>query len=95
VSFERAARLEPALLARLGIDLDNYTLRQYEKTSSIGACLAHLGYDAVFVRSARWSCDNLVLFEQNQSIDNIAHDGQGTEVDWIDWLETHQDKVSE
>jgi hypothetical protein len=37
----------------------------------------------------------LVLFEQNRSIDSIAHGGQGTDVDWVEWLDTHHDKVSE
>jgi hypothetical protein len=58
------------------------------RTQEIGAAAEFLGCDGLIAPSARWPCDNLMLFP-----DRIAHDStlevvESESVDWIKWAES-------
>lgn len=86
--------LDAAALDTLGVDSGRYGERSYaamgeappSRTQEIGAALSFLGIDGLIVPSARWSCGNLVLFD---NLDNqIDIDDEGCEhVDWLPFLE--------
>jgi RES domain len=49
-------------LARLGVDIDHYSDRDYSRTQPIADAAYFLGFDGLVAPSARWRCSNLVLF---------------------------------
>lgn len=79
-------------LHRLGIDRHQYKNRDYaamgeappSRTQEIGAALSFLGIDGLIVPSARWSCGNLILFD---NLDNqIEIDSEQSEkIIWQDF----------
>ena len=42
-----------------------YGERDYAQTQNIGAAIAFLGLDGLITPSARWSCNNLMIFQTN------------------------------
>lgn len=76
-------------LAALGIDRERYSERSYaamgeappSRTQEIGAALSFLGIDGLLVPSARWQCQNLVLFDNLDNQVDVA-DESSEEVDW-------------
>jgi hypothetical protein len=64
-STKRSLRLKIGDLVRLGMDETSYGNRDYERCQQIGAAVGFLGYDGLIVPSARWTCENLVLFPDN------------------------------
>lgn len=84
VSAPRSLRLIRADLPTLGVDMSRYSEIGYQRTQEIGAAAAFLENDGIIVPSARWDCDNLVLFN-----DNILHVTlevvNSEERDWREW----------
>lgn len=86
--------LDHHLLSTLGIDTQRYGERSYvamgeappSRSQEIGAALSFLGIDGLIVPSARYTCNNLVLFD---NLDNqIEVDDQGgEEVDWLKFVD--------
>lgn len=81
-------RLIRTTLDNLGVpvDSDTYPSPLYTKTQEIGAAVHFLGCDGLIVPSARWRCDNLVLFTDNIADLNeqlVVVDSQT--VDWLEW----------
>jgi RES domain-containing protein len=64
VSTAKTLRLARGSLERLDVDMARYGERDYSRTQSIGAALAFLGLDGLIAPSARWSCDNLMIFTE-------------------------------
>lgn len=52
------------MLAKLGIDLANFSGSDYQRTREIGDVAYFLDYDGMLVPNARWRCNNLVLFTE-------------------------------
>lgn len=77
-------------LAALGVDITRYQERVYERTQQIGDAANFLGYDGLFVPSARWNCMNLVLFFGNHSGDNTLRSVESEVVNWERWLGEHR-----
>ena len=65
VSTTKTLRLARVGLERLGVDMARYGERDYGRTQSIGAALAFLGLDGLIAPSARWHCDNLMIYQTN------------------------------
>jgi hypothetical protein len=59
--------------------------RDYSRTQQIGAALAFLGLDGLIAPSARWPCDNLVIFSDNHSIADRLEVIDHREVGWRAW----------
>jgi hypothetical protein len=84
--LRKTVRLGRVELVNLGVDWDNFGTAALGRTQAIGAAVAHLEYDGLIAPSARWNCDNIMLFVTN-------HDGREdglvmrrtAEVDWRNW----------
>ena len=68
VATQRSLRLIRADLADLGVSSDLYHTVAYHRTQEIGAAVAFLGCDGLMVPSARWNCENLVIFADNHGL---------------------------
>ena len=96
VTAEKVVRLNMDDLSGLGLDITSYKERTYarfdeeppSRSQEIGAALNFLGFDGLTVPSARWACDNLVLFEHNHPLHCALEPIDHEEVDWLAWLET-------
>jgi RES domain len=89
VSTARTLRLARVNLEQLAVDMARYGERDYVRTPSIGAALAFLGLDGLIAPSARWSCDNLIIFTENQSSNEKLEVISSEEVEWQSWARSH------
>lgn len=82
----RLARIE---LQAFGVDLTRYGERDYEQTQRIGAAIAFLGLDGLIAPSARWRCDNLMIFQANHlPAEKLEIIGEET-VNWERWAQAN------
>jgi RES domain-containing protein len=86
---DKTLRLLRADLLALGVDWERYGEMDYARTQEIGAAVAFLEYDGLIVPSARWGCDNLILFSDNHSPAQRLERLDTEEVDWIRWAREH------
>lgn len=86
VTTEKSLRLAYDRFGSLGLDVAEYSARSYRRTQTIGAAINFLGYDGLIAPSARWNCENLMVFEANHSLelqlDIIGHEEIAPE-DWL------------
>ena len=80
-----------ANLDALGVSTADYLSLNYTQTQKIGAAVAFLGCDGLVVPSARWDCENLVIFAENHNVGEsdlqlIASE----EVDWLGWARANR-----
>ncbi len=88
VRSDRTLRLIRSSLDALGIDATKLHEPNYRRTQEIGAAVAFIGCDGLIAPSARWSCDNLILFTDNLAME-IGMETKGVEeVDWLDWAKS-------
>ena len=85
VVAERRLRLLRADLEGLDVDMKQYGQVNYHRTQAIGAAVAFLDCDGLIVPSARWNCENLVLFAENHSLNSRLETISSEEVDWQAW----------
>jgi hypothetical protein len=85
VSTAKTVRLTRNDLLALKVDLNRYGERDYVRTQEIGSTLAWLGVDGLIAPSARWDCDNLMIFTEqhnyNERLEVIDHEI----IEWRDW----------
>jgi RES domain-containing protein len=82
VRTERTLKLaDMAALTALGVEEGRYREILYHRTQEIGDAAYFLGFDGLTAPSARWPCQNLVLFTERLE---PAHLEAG-EPAWIDW----------
>ena len=73
-------------LARLGVDVDRYSERNYARTQPIAEAAFFLGFDGLVAPSARWRCLNLVLFTDRLAPDAVTLESSETAaIDWDAW----------
>ena len=68
----------------LGVNGDRYGELDYERTQAIGDAAYFLGFDGLIVPSARWDCQNLVVFTDQLIPEDMAVE-ESTVVDWPAW----------
>jgi hypothetical protein len=85
VSTARTLRLARVGLEALGVDMARYGGRDYHRTQIIGAALAFLGIDGLIAPSARWNCDNLMIYQTNHSLTERLEVITEETVDWVKW----------
>ena len=69
-------------LERLGVTTSKYQSLDYSVTARISAAAAFLEYDAMLVPNARFTCSNLVIFnERPNSLELVT----SSPVDWNAW----------
>lgn len=82
-------------LADLDVDVTRFSDRPYARppkdsilrTQEVGAVLNFLEHDGLLVPSARWDCDNLIVFGDNHNLNNSLTVLGVEEVDWVRWTE--------
>jgi hypothetical protein len=87
VRAERTLKiLDLADLAPLGIDVDRYRDRDYERTQAVADAAVFLGFDGLLVPSARWACANAILFTDRIAPDRLSCDeAAAATIDWAEW----------
>lgn len=85
----KTLRLIQADLAALGVTTRDYHRINYERTQMIGAAVGYLGHDGLIVPSARWDCENLVLFPDNHGIEHTLQVVDSEVIDWQAWAREH------
>lgn len=83
-SLQKPLRLLRTDLATLGVDMERYGEKEYRRTQEIGVAAEFLEYDGLIVPSARWPCDNLILFTDNLSAASIEVVGSEP-IEWQTW----------
>ena len=86
-TIARTLRLAFTDLTALGVDLNRYGERDYNRTQQIGAALAFLGLDGLIAPSARWSCDNLMIFGENHALTEKLDPLSEEKIDWRAWAQ--------
>jgi RES domain len=79
----------------LGVRADRYDDLDYERTQAIGDAAYFLGFDGLLVPSARWNCQNLVVFTDQVAPEDMVIE-ESSVVDWMAWrneAKTRQRKV--
>lgn len=89
VSTQKTLRLVRATLPSLGVDVSRFSELGYTRTQEIGAAVAFLECDGLIVPSARWDCDNLVLYGDPLSLDCDLEVVESESVDWLAWSEAN------
>lgn len=89
VTTSSTLRLIQADLEGLGVDLTRYGERNYSVTQRIGAAMNFLGLDGLIASSARWKCENLMIFAENHSLSEKLEAIDSEDVDWQAWGRTH------
>jgi hypothetical protein len=89
VTTARTLRLARANLEALGVDLVRYGERDYGRTQEIGAALEFLGLDGLIATSARWPCDNLMIFMANQALNERLDALNFEDIEWQGWARAH------
>jgi RES domain len=85
VSTTKTLRLARAGLDGLGVDMVQYGERDYGQTQRIGAALAFLGLDGLIAPSARWSCENLMIYQSNHVGNQQLEVIEEEQTDWRAW----------
>lgn len=75
-------------LKRLGVDEGRYRELLYTRTQEIGAAAAFLGFDGLIVPSARWNCQNIILFLDAIDLDKVRTISVRP-VDWAAWRKSN------
>jgi len=82
-------RLLRADFTGLGLDPGDYEAVNYGRTQAIGAAVAFLDCDGLLVPSARWTCENLVIFMDNHRLEETLDREHSESVDWLAWAQKH------
>lgn len=91
LATKNTVKLARAELEGLDVEWERYGEQNYKRTQEIGAALAHLECDGLIAPSARWPCDNVMLFLMNQAGDaQVSVLLQSIEVDWLSWARGHE-----
>lgn len=89
VAARSALRLLWADLKDLGVDDAGYSSLNYARTREIGAAVAFLECDGLIAPSARWKCENLMLFLDKHSPGDKLEVVKSEDVNWIEWERRH------
>jgi RES domain-containing protein len=73
-----------AAVEALGVARDRYGELDYERTQAIGDAAYFLGFDGLLVPSARWDCQNLVVFTDQLAPEDVAVE-ESAVIDWPSW----------
>lgn len=80
-----------AALSALGIVPERYGDLSYERSQEIADAAFFLGFDGLLAPSARWECQNLILFmDRVEPGDLIVLDSEP--IDWAAWRKIRQER---
>lgn len=86
VSVEKALKVAVTDFEALGINTDTYERRNYEGTQRVGAAINFLELDGLIAPSARWECDNLMIFANRHSIDAKLAISDSEPIPFEEWI---------
>ncbi len=86
VSLDTTLRLAVADFANVGIDSTLYGQRNYLQTQRVGAAINFLELDGLIAPSARWSCDNLMIYGDNHSMEKKLEVIETSTLPYSDWI---------
>jgi RES domain len=89
IRSERNLRLVRTDLEALGITGELSALPNNELTQEVGDVVDWLGLDGLIVPSARWKCENLILFFENGRPDLALELVETEEIAWQAWAVEH------
>ncbi|MFZ5791549.1 MAG: RES family NAD+ phosphorylase [Pseudomonadota bacterium] len=89
VTTSKTLRLARTDLVALGVDMSRYGERDYARTQEIGSTLAWLGLDGLIAPSARWECDNLMIFTDNHTLGEKLEPINDELIEWRAWAQEH------
>ena len=73
-------------LGQLGVDAATYRERDYSKTQAIADAAYFLGFDGLIAPSARWKCQNLMVFTDQIAPDRIdVAQTSSVPISWDAW----------
>ncbi|WP_294540775.1 RES family NAD+ phosphorylase [uncultured Rhodoblastus sp.] len=76
-------------LGRFGVDAARYRERDYSATQAIADAACFLGFDGMIAQSARWNCQNLILFTDQIAPDKVEIAKKPNEaLSWDAWRKT-------
>lgn len=78
-------------LEGLGVSRDTYQGLTYDRCQEIGDAAQFLGFDGILAPSARWPCQNLVLFVDRFGPDDLQRVASEP-IDWQAWRETQRER---
>jgi hypothetical protein len=81
----RTLKLVREELSTLGVPDDEYSSMNLKRTQEIGSAAEFLGCDGLIAPSARWSCDNLMLFPDSMGHGTSLELLSSETVDWMRW----------
>lgn len=81
-----------AAVEALGVSQETYSSLSYMRTQEIGDAAAFLGFDGILAPSARWPCQNLVLFVDRLEPDDLAV-SESIAVDWGAWRDAREARL--
>jgi len=71
-------------LSRLGVVPARYGEILYDRTQEIADAAVFMGYDGILAPSARWACQNIILFLDKIHVDDIQEVASAP-VNWNEW----------
>lgn len=91
--FEMRVKVDEALtladmdaLARLDVEAGRYKEMLYGRTQEIAAAASYMGFQGIIAPSARWACNNVILFlDKLGDPDDAIEEISSTTVDWKAW----------
>ena len=89
VTAPRTLRLLRVDLGALGVPESTYAVVYHPRTQQIGAAVEFLGFDGLIAPTARWDCDNLILFPDGASFRGSLEPESEEDVDWLAWARRH------
>ena len=95
LTTRKTLRLSQGDLISLGVVWADYQTLDYVKTQRIGAAVAFLGCDGLIAPSARWACENLMLFPTNHAFESELRVVSSEEIALKKWAREHQFLVEE
>lgn len=90
VATQKTLHLIVVDLEQLGVKMSNYNAVNYRCTQQIGSAVQFLGCDGLIVPSARWDCENLVIFSDNHPLENDLKLVDSEEIDWKSWARVNK-----
>jgi hypothetical protein len=88
-AVNKVLKLARADLVDLGVEWYRYGEINYERTQRIGAAAARMKLDGLIAPSARWDCDNVMLFAPDADWAGALTLRESKEVDWRAWAREH------
>ena len=85
VVSHRTLRLIRGDITALGVPDSAYQGVNLPRTQAIGAAVEFLGCDGLIAPSARWDCENLMLFPERMGADATLELVNSETIDWFAW----------